>query len=137
MPRFSRRDFLKLATDGLLIGAGLLGVAGLIRFLGFETESAPTEFDLGPASKYPDQSRTVLLYIPAILVHANSQFVAYSLVCTHLGCTVEPKGQEFACPCHGSRFDANGRVLKGPADRPLQQLRVARLQDGNLRLYMD
>jgi cytochrome b6-f complex iron-sulfur subunit len=137
MPRLARRDFLKIATDGLLITAGLLGLGGLIRFLSFETEAAPTEFDLGPASKYPDGSRTVLLYIPAILIRSGEQFTATSLVCTHLGCTVEPQGPEYACPCHGSRFNSTGGVVKGPADRPLKQLRVARLADGNLRLYLD
>jgi len=132
----SRRDLLKMATDGLLIGAGLLGLGGLMRFMGYEEEVAPTEYDLGPASNYSNESRTVLLYIPAILIHTGGRFEAYSLVCTHLGCTVEANGQQFACPCHGSRMDGNGRVLKGPADRPLQQLRVAHLQDGTLRLYL-
>lgn len=136
MTRFSRRDFLKLTTDGLLIAAGLLGLGGLIRFLSFETESAPTEYDLGPASSYPDPSRTPLLYIPAMLIRNGEQFSAYSLVCTHLGCTVEPKEQEFACPCHGSRFDSSGRVIKGPANRPLQKLRVELQPDGTLKLYM-
>ncbi len=135
MSRLSRRDFLKTATNSLLIAAGLLGLGGLIRFLGYEAEEAPTEFDIGAASNYPDPSRTVLLYIPAIVINAGGQFTAYSLVCTHLGCTVEQQGQQFACPCHGSRFDANGAVLKGPAVRPLKQLRVTPLPDGTLRLY--
>lgn len=135
MQGFSRRDLLKMATDGLLIGAGLLGLGGLLRFMSHETDAVPTEYDLGPATGYPNESRTVLLYIPAILIHSGGEFAAYSLVCTHLGCTVEPDGQGFTCPCHGSRMDGHGGVLKGPADRPLQQLRVARLQDGTLRLY--
>ena len=51
-------------------------------------------------------------------------FVAYSLICTHEGCAaaVQPGGMEIDCPCHGSRFDANGNVINGPAARPLPKL---------------
>lgn len=40
--------------------------------------------------------------------------------CTHQGCTVEWKSDQFACPCHGSRFGANGKVKNGPAEKPLR-----------------
>lgn len=35
--------------------------------------------------------------------------------CTHLGCAVRAEGSGFACPCHASRYDAEGRPVQGPA----------------------
>ncbi|MDQ3646100.1 MAG: FAD-dependent oxidoreductase [Actinomycetota bacterium] len=45
-----------------------------------------------------------------------------SATCTHLGCTVRwnPAEESWDCPCHGSRFDPDGKVLHGPAVRDLQ-----------------
>lgn len=54
---------------------------------------------------------------------ATDSFVAYSLICTHQQCAASvTSGTEIDCPCHGSRFDANGNVINGPAARPLPQL---------------
>lgn len=46
--------------------------------------------------------------------------------CTHLGCTFpwNPVDQQFQCPCHGSRYTADGVVIRGPADRPLKIVHV-------------
>ena len=45
--------------------------------------------------------------------------VALSSVCTHKGCVVDWKDTEFVCPCHASKFSAEGAVLEGPATEPL------------------
>jgi cytochrome b6-f complex iron-sulfur subunit len=81
-----------------------------------ESEVAP-----GSAFEFKDSGN------PALLVHLdNGDFVAYSAVCTHQGCTVAYKGGELACPCHGSVFDpAHGAaVVAGPAPRPLPEIPV-------------
>ncbi len=131
--RPSRRDFLKLATSAVLGASGVIGAAGLIRFLDFQAEPMPpNSFDLGPASNYPPDSRTVAPDIPALIVHTASGFQALSLVCTHLGCTVQQTQGGFACPCHGSRYDPQGSVTRGPAQQPLRQLDVEVNDSGHL-----
>jgi cytochrome b6-f complex iron-sulfur subunit len=135
-PSISRRDFLKLTLDSLLAFGGLLGLGGLFRFLSYKNEPAqPTEFDLGLAENYRPGSSTTIPEIPAVLIHANSGFTALSLVCTHLGCTVEVQVDGFACPCHGSRFNKNGIPVKGPATAPLKTFRVEQTTDGKLILH--
>jgi cytochrome b6-f complex iron-sulfur subunit len=46
---------------------------------------------------------------------------AVNPTCTHAGCTVSwDKDQKiFACPCHGSQFAPDGKVIQGPAEEPL------------------
>ncbi len=135
MTDLSRRDFLKLARDGFLYLSGALALGGLFRFLDYESNPAPqTEFDLGPAEKYPPGSRTSIPEIPALLIHSEQGFSALSLVCTHLGCSVESDAGGFACPCHGSRFDAEGEVTHGPADKSLRSLRVVITAESHLLL---
>lgn len=48
--------------------------------------------------------------------------VALTATCTHEGCTITGfSGSQFVCPCHGSEFATSGAVVKGPANRSLQQ----------------
>ena len=75
---------------------------------------------------------------PTVLEGAQRGVVAYSAICTHLGCTVrfseEPMDMapfpHIHCPCHAALFDPHrgSMVMAGPAPRPLPQLPV-RLSD--------
>ncbi len=56
---------------------------------------------------------------------SKGEVVAFSAVCTHMGCTVAPQGKILKCPCHGSTYDlATGENTGGPAPRPLTAIRV-------------
>jgi rieske iron-sulfur protein len=66
-----------------------------------------------------------------------ASLVAYSAICTHLGCTVLPKltaEGDILCPCHASLFDpaAGAKVLRGPANRPLPSLPIDISADGQI-----
>lgn len=132
----SRRDFLRLSTKSLLALSSILGMGGWIRYLSYQFDpTPPREFDLGPATNYPIDSRTIVAYIPAIIIRDAEGTRALSLACTHLGCAVEERNFGFECPCHSSRYDMNGAVLKGPAANNLRKLRVEESEDGNLHVF--
>jgi cytochrome b6-f complex iron-sulfur subunit len=136
MPPITRREFVRIATQGMLALSGLAGLAGLIRYLSYQPEPPPSRrFESGLAEDYPPQSRTVLPEIPALLIRSPDGFRALSLVCPHLGCTVQEQSGALACPCHGSRFDEDGNVTKRPAASPLRALRVEVDSDGKVIVY--
>lgn len=58
---------------------------------------------------------------PILVRETDGAYLALSLKCTHLGCTVkvDETAGELACPCHGSRFSLGGEVQAGPAKEPL------------------
>ncbi len=73
---------------------------------------------------------------PAVLIHLPSgQFVSYSAVCTHEGCTVayDTSRHMLVCPCHRAIFDPthNGQGVSGPSRRPLPTLSVRVDAQGN------
>ena len=133
-----RRDFLNLLTNAFFGLSGLLGLGGLFRFFSFQPDPGPpTEFDLGPAGLYSEDFPVIRPDIPAIMKRTAEGVIAISLVCTHLGCTVEENenGDGFTCPCHGSRYNKNGVLLKGPATKNLPHYRTEEQADGTLKLY--
>lgn len=138
MTKISRSDFLKLGTNFLLGLGGALGLGGLVNFLSYEMDPAPpSQYDLGSANDYLHGTTTVFMQIPAVLIRDKDKFTALSMVCTHLGCTVERKDGEYECPCHGSKYNDKGLVTRGPSNTPLKKLRVEVNEVGNVILYME
>lgn len=65
----------------------------------------------------------------------QSEFVAYSIHCTHLGCPIRwlASAEIFMCPCHGGVFYSDGSVAAGPPPEPLAQLQV-RVRNGDVEV---
>ena len=64
---------------------------------------------------------------PALLVRINeTDWKAFSAVCTHLNCTVQYQEarREIWCACHNGTYDLEGRVASGPPPKPLEELAV-------------
>jgi quinol---cytochrome c reductase iron-sulfur subunit, bacillus type len=58
-----------------------------------------------------------------VVKQADNSVVAFGPQCTHLGCAYhwDDSQHEFLCPCHNSLFAADGKVISGPAPRPLDR----------------
>jgi Rieske Fe-S protein len=136
----SRRAFCGTA------GAALLGIATAACASAIVTRVTPVN---GRArlrlADFPDLSRKdgALRVLPDgakdaifVLTQDNGSFVAVSSVCTHRGCTVDAQGARLVCPCHGSTYDRSGRVLVGPAERPLTRFPTHVTSDGVLEISL-
>ncbi|MFI5097562.1 MAG: ubiquinol-cytochrome c reductase iron-sulfur subunit [Candidatus Acidiferrales bacterium] len=131
----SRRDFLNEITMGALGVAGLGGAALTYQYFSpnvlFEP---PMTFRAGNPDLYPENSVTFLQDQLVYIVRTAAGFYAVSAVCTHLGCITQwkPEADMIACPCHGSKFEPNGKKIEGPAPRPLPHFSVTLTADGEL-----
>lgn len=69
-------------------------------------------------SELPDSAKTPIM----VVRRASNTYVTLELICTHQGCkgpSLELSGQTITCGCHGSQYDLDGRVTRGPAPRDL------------------
>jgi cytochrome b6-f complex iron-sulfur subunit len=93
----------------------------------------PKEFKIGSINDYPE-GVDFLSDRRIFVVHEKNLIRVVSAVCTHLGCTVQwvAERNRWECPCHGSIFNNEGGVIKGPARRPLPWYDVSFTPDGRL-----
>lgn len=124
-----RRGFLKLFTS--ILGMAAVGAFAypLFRFLLPVESAAKLKSITLPKSELPVNTTKDLMIgvTPAILVNTKEKgFLAFSRVCTHLGCLVkyDQERQIFICPCHAGMFDLEGNVISGPPPKPLQKFAV-------------
>jgi Rieske Fe-S protein len=113
----SRRSFITT-----LVALPLL-LAGLWRFLIPKGVKKPTLLQVAIVD-IPVGAALVFRQERVAIMREGGSFIALSLVCTHLGCTVSVTPEGMVCPCHGSRFDRLGKVLTGPAEKSLVRLAV-------------
>lgn len=123
-----RREFVRAGTAAIAV-ALLPSCASLVTRR-VPIENGSIRLSLG---QYPElgESRGSLRLLPDgwedpvyLLVLEGGGFAAVSSVCTHRGCTVDVGGPGLACPCHGSQYDREGRVMRGPANRALTRYPV-------------
>lgn len=71
----------------------------------------------------------------AWVVKKGPDVIAFSPQCTHLGCAYhwDDSSHTFVCPCHTSAFSIDGKVLTGPAPRPLDRYAV-KIDAGKVQL---
>lgn len=105
------------------LAAFVASLAGVWRFLVPRRTGTGERFTVAVAA-IPPRGALVYRERQVAVMRDGGEIYALNLVCTHLGCTVTVTPAEIVCPCHGSRFDLKGNVLKGPADRPLSRYRV-------------
>ena len=121
----SRRRFIQLGLTAL--GAAWAGALVQSRLFpqASAQEAKPVEVAL---AELPVGGVKYITYagVPTIVIRSAESVKAYSLVCTHLGCTVQWQegSKEFYCPCHDGRFDQFGEVISGPPPVPLEQFTV-------------
>jgi cytochrome b6-f complex iron-sulfur subunit len=126
-PEEGRRNFLKKVWKVL----GLVAAAELLFFL-FSLLKPTREInkskpgstlrvignveEFAPGSVTPDRINRIY-----IVRENDGGFLALSIICPHLGCSVlwDETKRQFDCPCHSSAFDQHGVVLSSPAPRPL------------------
>lgn len=123
----TRRAVLKLSL-GL---SSALSLFGLIKFLGYQSAPLqPVRFTLKLPADYAAGSVTGVPEARAYILRDAKGLYAISAICTHLGCTVNIAGENYECPCHGSKFNGTGHVLKGPATAPLDRVELTLSPEG-------
>jgi nitrite reductase/ring-hydroxylating ferredoxin subunit len=135
-PAIPRRDFLSLAGRGALwatLGASLVA---LIRFLGFAEPEPAAALTLDSPEMYPPGALTPAAEGRAFIGRDERGLYAILATCMHLGCLVEQREQSFECPCHGSRFDVDGSVQRGPAERSLTRAALSLDAEGRVVLHL-
>ena len=124
----SRRDFLGALWTWT--GRALIAASGLVLFRALRSSAPPVREVALDAAAVARAVASGGAAIGEIFVSGTAEApVARSLACTHLGCRVAGAPGGFACPCHGSRFDAAGAPVAGPARAALARVSLARRGD--------
>jgi cytochrome b6-f complex iron-sulfur subunit len=92
-------------------------------------EASVNEVSAGKAQDLKPNSGKIVKFgsRPALLVRvSDTEWRAFSAVCTHLNCTVQYRDstRQIWCACHNGTYDLNGHVISGPPPAPLEEYAV-------------
>jgi len=139
--RISRRSFLSLMLRWTGFGFLASLVVALWRYLSPRQISEPVSaFNIGFPDEYKPGSVSDKWvkspYKVWIVRKSDGTFYALYDECTHLSCALrwEPGEERFECPCHKSRFDVEGHLLKGPASRALDRVAIKLDMTGQIHI---
>jgi Rieske Fe-S protein len=127
----SRRDLLRgigVAVAGALVLEGCTTNGSSLPNASSSTCGANLCIDLGDPGNAALATSGGALLVDApgdtimVIRASDTAVVALSAICTHAGCSMDfvPASRLIDCPCHGSQFDENGQVVRGPARRALR-----------------
>lgn len=127
----NRRQFLLLTT--CMAAAGCQSVEN-----GSPAATGEKTINVGSASDYStDGVYSKYRYHGFFIVRKGEKLFALSSYCTHRKCKLSAQGDRtFYCPCHGSTFDPDGHVTKGPARIDLPLLSMVTNDQGQLLVQM-
>ena len=134
-----RKFLLKLSWTGLSLYLAAFSAA-VLKFFWPQVSNRP---ERSVQVGYPDDFRSgQVVYLPdrkLFIARNDNGFLALSARCTHLGCMVvwNRDHQMFLCPCHGGKFDAEGRNMEGPPPRPLALFEIRIDENGFLVVDQD
>ncbi len=142
-----RSEFLKLSCTGCMLGAaGLLSASTLLSSCSPKAGSAVYKTPVTdqkmavPLEQLALKPVTIVRgggmeYDVAVHKKEDGQYEALLLRCTHFSNPLISNGSTYSCNLHGSEFDAEGRVKKGPASKPLTQLPCT-ITENNLIIHI-
>ncbi|VGO19304.1 QcrA and Rieske domain-containing protein [Pontiella sulfatireligans] len=133
----SRRELITLGSAFGLMGLAAAGTGGALFKYMFPVVSygTPQKF-LIPLDDLPDVGDELIFDDMKVVLRrqTETEVAAISLVCTHLGCTVNRVETGFQCPCHGSQYDSDGLVVGGPAPKTLPWLEIKNVPGGQIEV---
>jgi Rieske Fe-S protein len=99
----------------------------------------PQTIAAGPVSSLAVGTLHAVAGDPVAIARDSAGVYAMSLICTHAGCDMSSDASFsfIACGCHGSVFNAQGNVLRGPAFQPLAHFAVTQDAAGQLIIHTD
>ena len=113
------------------LGFAALGIARMPKPGVFPGQSSQVK--IGLPGEYPIGNEPIRVSGQNLYVlHDEEGYAVLGALCTHLGLRHRASGEGFDCPCHGSRFTLDGRIVKGPAPSPLAWYEVSLAPDGQM-----